>query len=147
MRLRVSIELMGQEERDTGPVIYGGNLLLVGLGGAAGTLGRYALGAVLPYSEPLTILGVNLVGALVLGTLVTLLAGLHPRLQLFLGTGLCGGFTTYSAFAVGTVEYAGAPLAAVVLALGTVVGGVAATMAGVWIGSALRRSHDGRSAA
>lgn len=137
---------MGEVKRGASPAISGQHLLLVGLGGAAGTLGRYVLGVTLPYAEALTVLGVNLVGALLLGVVVSLLAGKHPRLQLFLGTGLCGGFTTYSAFAVGTVELVGTPGAAAMLALSTVIGGVAVTLAGIWFGGRLRYSLDGRSA-
>lgn len=117
------------------------DVALVGGGGAVGTLARYLLGVGFPGSEHVVILGINLSGALLLGLIVSLLAGRHPRLQLLLGTGLCGGFTTYSAFAVGVAELATAalPWSALGLAIATVLGGVLATLIGVWIGGAVRR--------
>jgi CrcB protein len=59
-----------------------------------------------------------------------------PGLALALGTGLLGGFTTYSAFAVETVQLAqGAHLAlAVGYAAASVLGGVAAAGLGLTLG-------------
>lgn len=116
------------------------DLLLVAVGGAVGTLGRYFLSEAMLHMPNLAVLTANLAGALVLGLLVALLAGRHARLQLLLGTGLCGGFTTYSAFAMGVEQLAAAqPWAAVGFAIGTVIAGVICVACGVWIGGALRR--------
>ncbi len=124
---------------------------LVALGGGLGTLARFALGEAISANQHLVILGINLVGAFALGAIVMLLAGKRPNLQLFLGTGICGGFTTYSAFAVGVGELmlTGLGWAAFGLALATVLGGLLATLLGVWIGTTLRtrlvrgdRDHD-----
>lgn len=77
------------------------NALLVGLGGAAGSLLRMLcqrwLNAPL---YPLGTLGVNLAGCFLIGILwaLTLRNGLSANLQLLLATGFCGGFTTFSAF-------------------------------------------------
>lgn len=83
-------------------------LLLVGAGGAVGTLGRWAVSTVVPTVArwPLATLTVNLLGAFVLGFLLeALLRRGHEtpqlrRWRLAVGTGVCGGFTTYSSFAV-----------------------------------------------
>ena len=121
-------------------------LLLVALGGAVGTFARFLLSQAMAHAPNLAVLTVNLSGALVLGVLVALFAGRHERLQLLLGTGLCGGFTTYSAFAVGVEQLAAAqPWAAVGFAVGTVIAGVACVACGVWIGGAARRNF-GRTA-
>jgi len=82
-------------------------LLLVLVGGAAGTLARWATGLVFPHVDrvPLGTFAVNVLGAFVLGALLEHLAGGGPdegrrrALRVTLGTGFCGGFTTYSAFA------------------------------------------------
>ncbi len=87
-------------------------LALVGVGGAAGTGCRSALSAVIPVVGrwPTDIFVINLVGAFVLGWLVETLASRGPdegrrrSLRLLLGTGFCGGFTTYSALAVDTEQ-------------------------------------------
>ncbi|MFC5338152.1 fluoride efflux transporter FluC [Leucobacter denitrificans] len=122
---------------------------LVALGGGLGTLARFALGEAIPADQHLVILGINILGAFVLGLIAMLLAGKRPNVLLFASTGLCGGFTTYSAFAVGVAELAlmGQGLAALGLAVATVVGGFIATGLGVWIGTALRtlRSRGQRS--
>ena len=88
------------------------DFLFVGIGGAVGSMARYGIStAVSKYwmkPLPLGTLLVNLVGCLVIG----LLAGLALRNEwlhqtggwLLLATGLCGGFTTFSAFALENVK-------------------------------------------
>jgi fluoride exporter len=78
------------------------NLILVGMGGMAGSLLRYACSLLLrPGSFPWATFTVNIAGSLLIG----LLMGYGSRnnssgqdLQLLLVTGFCGGFTTFSAF-------------------------------------------------
>lgn len=115
-----------------------GAVALVGIGGACGALARYMLGVALPFVESVSILTINVAGSLLLGFIVTFFAGRMPGLRLLLGTGFCGGFTTYSALAVGVAELARAGSAggAVALAAGTVLAAGLATVAGVWIGNA-----------
>ena len=76
------------------------DIALVAAGGAVGTLARYGLDEALGTvgEVPASTLAVDLTGALALGLLVGL--GASTRLRLLLGTGVLGGFTTYSAFAV-----------------------------------------------
>ena len=71
---------------------------------------------------------------LLLGLLVGWLDGRHPHVRAFVGTGILGGFTTYSAFAVETALWVSTPLLAVGLAAASVIGGVAGAIAGVFIG-------------
>ena len=82
------------------------NILAVGFGGALGAVCRYLLGQVIPKlgsGFPLGTFVVNLIGCFAIG-LVVGLAGKHsnidPRLILFLQTGICGGFTTFSTFSL-----------------------------------------------
>lgn len=83
-------------------------LLLVLVGGATGSLLRHAVGSGLDGARTATLL-VNVVGALLLGMLLELLAGLGPdagarqAVRLGVGGGVLGAFTTYSALAVDDV--------------------------------------------
>lgn len=111
-------------------------LMIVGAGGAIGTLLRFAVGEVTPTSAIAT-LSVNLIGALALGFLF----GWSPfksktsRWQTFASTGMLGGFTTYSALALETV-YDGLWLTYVVA---TVVLGVGAAIVGILTGRSLAK--------
>lgn len=126
---------------------------LVFLGGAAGTLSRWGVGLVVPHVArlPLGTVVVNLVGAFVLGALVEHLAARGPdagrqrALRLTLGTGFCGGFTTYSALAhdTDTLLRAGLGGQALVYVLGTLVLGLAASALGI---GAARARLPGRGA-
>lgn len=112
---------------------------LVGLGGALGSVARYLAGSALPLDANAATFAINVAGSCLLGLIVAGFAARRPRLQLALGTGFCGGFTTYSALAVGIAELAGAGSvsSALILALGTVACAGAATLVGVWIGRRL----------
>ncbi len=81
------------------------NILLVGLGGGIGSIGRYLCQrwfmANYSHSFPWGTFAVNFAGCLLIG----LFWGLsfksfdsNESWKLFLMTGLCGGFTTFSAF-------------------------------------------------
>ncbi len=81
--------------------------LLVALGGALGAAGRYAAGMIPPKTEfPAQTLAVNIIGAVAIGFVAGLSAGggksLSPQAALFWKTGVCGGFTTFSAFSLET---------------------------------------------
>ena len=86
--------------------------LLVMIGGALGTLARYAVSVLaLPISRDLpwgTIL-INAAGSFVIGFFgtLTLAHGRFPvseNIRLFVMIGLCGGFTTFSSFSLQTLD-------------------------------------------
>ena len=76
--------------------------LLVALGAAVGAPLRYLAGHWLDRRLHWGTLLVNLVGSAMLGALVG--AAVDGHWLALLGTGFCGGLTTYSAFAVQTVR-------------------------------------------
>ncbi|WP_199555958.1 fluoride efflux transporter FluC [Sandaracinobacteroides hominis] len=115
------------------------NLLLVGLGGALGSMARYGFYRLLP--APLGTMGVNIIGGLLMGLLVGWLTarGTYTETsRLFLAAGVLGGFTTFSAFSLDAVQMlergAWGNVAAYVL--GSVVVSMAALYAGLQIGRA-----------
>ncbi|WP_292682836.1 CrcB family protein [Microbacterium sp. SCN 69-37] len=116
-------------------------LALVILGGMIGVAIRAVvvvpLGAANPHPlvVPVVTLVINLVGSLLLGVIVGWLADRHPRARLFLGTGVMGGFTTYSAFAVQTLSTSSAsPYIGIILVVVSVFGGVFAAVVGLTLG-------------
>lgn len=80
--------------------------LWIGLGGAIGSIFRYTL-SLLPIksSFPILTLITNLLGAFIIGVVVGLFEKqyLSSQIHLFLKTGLCGGFTTFSTFSLETL--------------------------------------------
>jgi fluoride exporter len=86
--------------------------LVVGLFGAVGTVLRYladgAVGDRVGGPFPWGTLSVNVAGSLVLGLLIglTWYHGLAEHWRIALGTGLCGGFTTWSTASWETVRLA-----------------------------------------
>ncbi len=116
-------------------------IVLLSLGGGAGANARYWIGrAVANWQEllefPWATFGINVVGSALLG----LIAGCflnHPdparrNWYVLLGTGFCGGFTTFSAFSLETLELIRDGKHA--WALGYVTGSVLAGLAGAWLG-------------
>ena len=82
-------------------------------------------------------MGVNVVGSFALGLVVGWLGDGHPVARAFLGTGVLGGFTTYSAFAVQTATLLGSqPFAGAALALVSVLLGLLAAAIGLPSGAA-----------
>jgi fluoride exporter len=86
------------------------SLFAVGLGGAIGAIGRYAvlewLGGVGDGVLPWGTFVANIVGSLLLGGVTALVARqtLGESARLFLGVGLLGGFTTSSFFSYENLE-------------------------------------------
>lgn len=76
--------------------------LLVALGAACGAALRFLAGVRLDGRLHWGTLTVNLVGSFVLGALVGAAVGGH--VMALVGTGFCGGLTTYSSFAVQSVH-------------------------------------------
>jgi len=79
------------------------NFLLVGAGGALGAILRYTIGLI-PYKGdfPVLTLVTNFLGAFLIGFIsgAAEKKGLSDNLVLFLKTGVCGGFTTFSTFSL-----------------------------------------------
>ncbi len=80
------------------------SFLYVALGGAVGALGRYAISLIPTKTEfPILTLITNIIGAILIGFIVGLLDGrdeTSKNMLLFWKTGVCGGFTTFSAFSL-----------------------------------------------
>lgn len=125
---------------------------MVALGGALGTGAREAISLAVPPigGFPVAILGINVVGAFLLGLLLESLlrrgpdVGRRRDLRLFFGTGVLGGFTTYSALAADSsvLLIEGRALVGVLYAVGSVVLGVLASWGGIVLA---RRIGGGRS--
>ncbi len=82
------------------------NLLIIGTGGFLGSIARYLVSqlnlTVSFHSIPVGTLTVNVAGSFLIGFLTGIAEKsmiLTPEWRLFLMVGLCGGFTTFSAFA------------------------------------------------
>lgn len=88
--------------------------LAVALGSALGGMARYGIVRLWPWVPggwPVATMSVNALGSLAIGLLSVVLAGKAggtETARLFWMTGVLGGFTTYSAFALETVTLAGA---------------------------------------
>lgn len=111
-------------------------LLLVLLGGSVGTAARLAIGIWMPESGgfPTATLVVNVVGSLLIGVLAARIPQ-TTDVRVLLGTGVLGGFTTYSAFMTGTLAlWTDAPLLALSYAAGGLALGLAAAALGVRLG-------------
>lgn len=80
--------------------------LFVGIGGFIGSVCRYLIGLI-PLSPsngfPVKTLVINVAGAFAIGLIAATAAknaDISPRIVLLLKTGICGGFTTFSTFAL-----------------------------------------------
>jgi fluoride exporter len=86
-------------------------LLLVGAGGAIGAMTRYGfaslVGRMLPMSFPLATLLINIIGSVLMGVFIGVMARTLPPqaegLRLFVAIGALGGFTTFSSFSLDTI--------------------------------------------
>ncbi|PZO58483.1 MAG: hypothetical protein DI639_10620 [Leifsonia xyli] len=136
------------------PHLRWGFLGLVALGGAIGTAVRAVLADAFPAHDGISwvILVINVVGACCLGFLLDALAhrgsdvGRRRSLRLFVGTGVLGGFTTYSTLADDTAQLldVGRWGAGTGYALLSVVLGLAAVALGIWLAGRLRPPSTGR---
>ncbi|RMB54489.1 camphor resistance protein CrcB [Sphingomonas sp. PP-CE-3A-406] len=114
-------------------------LLYVMVGGAVGSGARYLTGramlSLLGADYPFGTLAVNLIGGLLMGVLVGVLArnAASETWRLLLGVGVLGGFTTFSAFSLDVVTMIerGAIGVAFGYVLVSVIGSVAALFAGL----------------
>jgi CrcB protein len=117
------------------------NFLLVMIGGAVGSAGRYAVGKLtlgtLGPNYPWGTIAVNLIGGFLMGLLAGLLArtGGSEQTRLLIGVGVLGGFTTFSAFSLDAVTMIerGQWGVAVTYALVSVIGSVLALFGGLYL--------------
>lgn len=83
------------------------NILFVGLGGAIGAVLRYLISLIpIKTSYPILTLLTNLLGAVFIGFVAGMLSygKISKNQSLFLKTGVCGGFTTFSTFSLESVQ-------------------------------------------
>lgn len=80
-------------------------VILVGIGGLLGSISRYLAATLItktiPSAFPYGTFAVNILGCLIVGVIFGLSEKFDwlPEWRLFLATGFCGGFTTFSSFA------------------------------------------------
>ncbi|MFB9893594.1 fluoride efflux transporter FluC [Planobispora takensis] len=107
----------------------------VAAGGVIGALARHGLASAFPHPPggfPWTTFATNVIGCALIGVLMVLVteAGRgHPLVRPFLGPGVLGGFTTFSAYVadIGGLAAGGAPQVALVYLFATVAAAVTAT--------------------
>ncbi|MGH3775941.1 MAG: fluoride efflux transporter FluC [Pseudonocardiaceae bacterium] len=116
-------------------------LAAISVGGVAGAAARYGLDAVLPHRSDgfaWATFGVNVSGCLLVGALMVLATDVWPNRRLlrpFVGTGLLGGYTTFSTYVVDIQHLlaAGAARTALAYLAGTLLAALAAVYAGITI--------------
>jgi CrcB protein len=109
-----------------------------GVGGAARHGVNIWAGRLLGTHFPAGTLIINIVGSLIMGLIAGWFAmkgGAAGQLRLFLATGIVGGFTTFSAFSLEIVLLweRNEPLLAALYVGGSLAGGIAALVLGMWI--------------
>ncbi|MEV6410681.1 fluoride efflux transporter CrcB [Kribbella sp. NPDC051718] len=123
---------------------------VIAVGGAIGASARYGVGLVWPTgagSWPWATMVINVVGCALIGVLMVLVSEVwvgQRLLRPFVGTGILGGFTTFSTYAVDLQQLLadGQALTALGYLFATVAGAIAAVFAGTHVTRALvRRSR------
>ncbi|HEX6149202.1 fluoride efflux transporter FluC [Nocardioides sp.] len=113
------------------------DVVLVGLGGALGSLARWGLAEVTP--APWGTFTANVSGSLAIGVLAGWLFVRHPRLRLLLGVGFLGGYTTFSTHLLDAHDLLGEPVSLTAYVGGTLVTCLVAASVGLVAGRRLRR--------
>lgn len=117
-------------------------ILIIGIGGFIGTVARYLSQQLIyrfyPATFPIGTLSVNVLGCLLIGIFYVLSEKgnlLSPEWRMFLTTGLCGGFTTFSTFSYESVQLLndGEYTYVTVYAVASVILGILATIFGIWL--------------
>lgn len=114
-------------------------LLLVFIGGGLGAMSRFLVTTTLAGklgNFPLGTLTANLIGSLLMGLVIGLLAGRHESIRLFVAVGFLGGFTTFSSFSAETLSLiqGGQIFAAAFNVIVSVVAGLVACFIGLKLG-------------
>ena len=117
-------------------------VLLVGLGGAIGSMLRYLVTEIIPSDHmPYGTISVNLVGSMLLGIMFGAIAAdviINQNYVLLFGTGVLGAFTTMSAFAMDTVTLSEDELSKTVIYITiTIVGSIGFAWLGYKLGFSL----------
>ena len=117
-------------------------VLLVGLGGAIGSILRYLITDIIPSNQmPYGTITVNLLGSMLLGIMFGAIAAdaiINQDYVLLFGTGLLGAFTTMSAFAMDTVTLTEDEISTTfIYVLITIVGSIGLAWSGYKIGFSL----------
>lgn len=121
-------------------------LITVFLGGGFGSILRFAVqeimrGHTASFTFPWATFGVNVAGSFLIGLFYVLSARFNfsDETRLFLTTGLCGGFTTFSTFSHEGMSMLrqGCYTAFLIYAAASIVAGISAAIAGGWAGTAL----------
>ncbi|MGN9840251.1 fluoride efflux transporter FluC [Nonomuraea sp. H19] len=116
-------------------------LAAIAAGGALGALARYGVQSALPAGPagfPWATFWINVSGCLLIGVLMVMITEVrqaHRLTRPFLGVGVLGGYTTFSAYVVDIqrVLAAGAPVTALAYLAGTMAAALAAVVAGMWL--------------
>ncbi|MCW8979909.1 MULTISPECIES: fluoride efflux transporter CrcB [Altibacter] len=117
------------------------HLLLVFLGGGLGSSLRYWIGTLLASERngfPMATFAVNMIGSVLIGIILGFALKSNTLSQntvLFLATGFCGGFTTFSAFAYENQIFlkSGDLMSFAGYTLGSLIIGIAAVFFGIWV--------------
>ncbi|MGO4451947.1 fluoride efflux transporter CrcB [Phyllobacterium sp. TAF24] len=121
-------------------------ILLVASGGAIGSVARYLVGLlmtrILGAAFPWGTLTVNVVGGLLMGLFIELLARRFDgstELRLFVAVGIMGGFTTFSSFSldVALLWERGEVFSALIYVLLSVILSIGALFLGLWLARAV----------
>lgn len=111
--------------------------LAVGAGGFVGAILRYLIGLIPSEAEsgfPIKTFAINIIGCFAIGIIAGFAekSAVDPRLLLLLKVGMCGGFTTFSSFALEArgLLFAGSTLVFALYIVLSVAVGVAAVMLG-----------------
>lgn len=121
------------------PRIHGTALAAVAAGGSLGATARWAVAEAVPHDPgrfPWSTLLTNVVGCFLIGVLMVLVIERWPQhrwVRPFFGTGILGGYTTFSTYAVDTRTLVAADRAdlAAAYAIGTLALGLLAVVAGL----------------
>lgn len=119
-------------------------ILFLSLAGGLGAIARFVVDGVVsrhnPFRLPIGTMIINITGSFALGVLVGWAAhsasDVPDQMRVVLGTGFCGGYTTFSTASVETMRLwlAGKAGSGAASALVTLVGSLGAALLGMWLG-------------
>ena len=148
----IDLSIPGQRAEMHGrhPAIIG----VIAVGGVIGALARYQIGRWWPTPAdgfPSATLVINLLGCLLIGILMVLIGNAlmpNPLIRPFFGTGILGGFTTFSTYAVDLQNLLGHGQAGIALAylVSTALGAIGAASGGMFLTRRVIRPRRTRSA-